>query len=51
VIYPDIWILDDIVCIPSDKIDYVFEPFNHQHPRLKFTIERERYNSISYLFS
>jgi hypothetical protein len=42
--------VDDIImCIPSEKIDYVFRLFNSRHPRLKFTIEYEESCSLSFL--
>jgi len=42
--------VDDIVmAAPSDKIDAIFNTFNDYHDRLKFTIERERDRSISFL--
>jgi hypothetical protein len=37
------------MCIPSYQLDYVFEAFNSQHPRLKLTIERKQSNFMSFL--
>jgi len=42
--------VDDIFLIaPQDKIDIIFERFNNQHDRIKFTIENERNRSLSFL--
>jgi hypothetical protein len=42
--------VDDILmCIPSEKKEYVFNIFNTKHPRLKFTIEIENNATIPFL--
>lgn len=42
--------VDDILAfVPEDKIDDMLSEFNKYHPKLKFTIEQERDNSINFL--
>ncbi|XP_011860124.1 PREDICTED: uncharacterized protein LOC105557488 [Vollenhovia emeryi] len=42
--------VDDIFTIvPSDKINTILETFNSYHPKLKFTYEIEKNNTISFL--
>ncbi|GAB0086745.1 hypothetical protein DMENIID0001_009140 [Sergentomyia squamirostris] len=42
--------VDDIFClVPKDKVAYIQESFNAFHPKLQFTVELEKENSIAFL--
>jgi len=42
--------VDDIfMIIPKTKVDLVLASFNNDHPRLKFTCEMEKDNTLNFL--
>lgn len=42
--------VDDILAfVPADKIEQLVAAFNNYHPKLKFTVEEEKENSINFL--
>ncbi|XP_044766280.1 uncharacterized protein LOC123322400 [Coccinella septempunctata] len=44
-----LYVDDTFLIIPSDSVDYLLETFNAYHPRIQFTIEREKDNELSFL--
>nr|CAI5854710.1 unnamed protein product [Callosobruchus analis] len=40
---------DCLTAIPNDKDNYILEQFHSYHPKLKFTIEIEKYSKINFL--
>ena len=39
---------DTFLCVPLDKLQKLIDNFNNYHPRIQFTHEMERKNSISF---
>ncbi|XP_044747193.1 uncharacterized protein LOC123308546 [Coccinella septempunctata] len=49
VVFIKLYVDDTITAIPSDKADELLSEFNSYHPRIKFTIEKEKDGELPFL--